>query len=505
MGQPLQALIIENSEEVFSRLVQALRQSGLELTATRVETTEALEAALAETWDVILADDAAPQLPPAEALAMLKAKNLDWPFIILADSEEKVVPLMSAGACDYIQKSNLSRLGPAIGREVKNARLRRASDQLRNQNTLLQAEVNQRFEQLQALRQIDSLIAGNLDLQTTLRAILDHLTRQLNVDAADILLLDANTQTLNFAAGLGFRSSALQYTRLHLGEGYAGRAARERHTIIIQGLSKEQAFLSKAPLLKNEEFMAYLGVPLIARETVKGVLELFHRNPLDPDVEWMAFLEILTGQAAIAIENADLFTSLQRSNLELARANDATIEGWSQTLDMRDREIEGHTRRVTEATLRLARELGIAENQMAHIRRGALLHDIGKMGVPDNILLKPSRLNSGEWAVIRKHPIYAYNLLSLIEFLRPALDIPYCHHEKWNGKGYPRGLEGEQIPLPARIFAVTDVWDALCSDRPYRRAWPEEQARKHIHSLSGVHFDPQVVEAFFSSRGGLSH
>jgi HD-GYP domain-containing protein (c-di-GMP phosphodiesterase class II) len=150
-------------------------------------------------------------------------------------------------------------------------------------------------------------------------------------------------------------------------------------------------------------------------------------------------------------------------------------------------------------TLRLARALGLAEADLAHVRRGALLHDIGKMGIPDSILLKPGPLTDVEWEVMRRHPAYAYQLLAPISYLRPALDIPYCHHERWDGLGYPRGLAGEQIPLTARIFAVVDVWDALSHDRPYRQAWPAARVRDHIRALIGSHFDPHVADVFLNS------
>lgn len=223
---------------------------------------------------------------------------------------------------------------------------------------------------------------------------------------------------------------------------------------------------------------------------------MFHRAPLNPDQEWLDYLETLAGQAALAVENVGLFDELQRSNAELTQAYDATIEGWSRALDLRDRETEGHSRRVTDMTLALAEAMGLSAEALVHIRRGALLHDIGKMGVPDAILLKPGPLSDEEWASIRRHPELVYAMLSPIEFLRPALDIPYCHHEKWDGTGYPRGLTGEQIPLAARLFAVVDVWDALRSDRPYRPAWSREAARAHIRQQAGAHFDPAVVPVF---------
>jgi len=208
----------------------------------------------------------------------------------------------------------------------------------------------------------------------------------------------------------------------------------------------------------------------------------------------------LAGQAAVAIDSARLFDGLQRSNADLVLAYDATIEGWSRALDLRDKETEGHTQRVAQMAEQLAREMGFSETLLMHIHRGALLHDIGKMGVPDTVLLKPGSLTDEEWVVMRQHPVHAFDLLSPIAYLSPAIDIPYAHHEKWDGSGYPRGLAGEAIPLAARIFAVIDVWDALRSDRPYRAAWPQAKALAHIKEGAGSHFDPKVVEVFLRMK-----
>ena len=189
-------------------------------------------------------------------------------------------------------------------------------------------------------------------------------------------------------------------------------------------------------------------------------------------------------------------SNLERAHTELMTAYDATIAGWSHALDLRDKETEGHSQRVTQLTLKLAERFGMTQEELIHIRRGALLHDIGKLGVPDSILHKPGKLDESEWEIMRRHPQHAYNMLYPIDYLHPALNIPYCHHEKWDGTGYPRGLKGEEIPLSARIFAIADVWDALTSDRPYRLALTEEYASNYVQEQSGKHFDPQVVELF---------
>ena len=366
----------------------------------------------------------------------------------------------------------------------------------------LHEETVRQLDQLQALHRIDQAIAGSMDLRTTLAVLLEHVLAQLKVDAASVLLLNEHLQTLDYFTRRGFQTNALKHTLLRLGEGYAGRAALERRLIHIPDLRVISTDSLPSPLISDEGFVAYYGIPLIAKGQVEGVLEVFHRAPLDRDSAWLDFLNTLAGQAAIAIDNAQLFGDLQRSNLDLTLAYDATVEGWSRALDLRDQQTEGHSLRVTEMTMRLARAMGMSEEHIVPIRRGALLHDIGKMGVPDSILLKAGPLTDEEWVVMRKHPVFAYDMLMPIAYLRPALDIPFCHHEKWDGTGYPRGLKGEQIPLAARMFTVVDVWDALISDRPYRRAWPEEKALTYIREQAGKYFDPQVVRVFFQEVAG---
>jgi putative nucleotidyltransferase with HDIG domain len=359
-----------------------------------------------------------------------------------------------------------------------------------------QLDLQRHIRRLAALRAIDLAITSSLDLNLTLSMLLSQVTSQLEVDAACILLLNPGSQVLEYTAGHGFRTSALQFTRLRLGEGYAGRAALSRKTVSISNLKARRTDFLRSPAFVEESFIGYFAVPLISKGQVRGVLEIFHRAELNPSADWLGFLDTLAGQAAIATDSAMLFDDLQRSNVELVMAYDATIEGWSRALDLRDKETEGHTQRVSQLTLRLARDLGAAERELIHLRRGALLHDIGKMGIPDEILLKPGPLDAEEWRIMKLHPVYAYELLSPIAFLKPALDIPYCHHEKYDGSGYPRGLRGSQIPLAARIFAVADVYDALTSDRPYRKAWLAEKAREFILGEAGKHFDPEVVEVF---------
>jgi PAS domain S-box-containing protein len=365
--------------------------------------------------------------------------------------------------------------------------------------TRLLDESQQRLKQVEALHSIDLAISASMDLRTTLNVLLRHVESVLGVDAADILLFDPDLQQFRFSAAQGFHTVSIEQASVQLGTSFAGRAALERQTVLVSGKLSAQSDHYFSKMYETEGFFSYAGMPLIAKGEIKGVLEVYHRSPYEPEPEWLNLLETLAGQAAIAIDNAQLFDGLQASNIELARAYDATIAGWSHAMDLRDKETEGHTQRVTDLTLKLAGAMSISESQMTHIRRGALLHDIGKMGVPDSILLKADQLTDEEWGKMRMHPEFAYEMLSSIRYLQPALDIPYCHHEKWDGTGYPRSLKGEEIPLAARIFAIVDVWDALINDRPYRPAWTKEKALDYIQEQSGKYFDPEVVDTFLRS------
>ncbi len=397
----------------------------------------------------------------------------------------------------YLQGRGAPHFNPASG---KPSRIIGTAQDI-TERKLAEIQIHQQVARLTALGKIDQAIMSSFELRVTLNILLSETLEQLQVDAADILLFHPDSQALEYNTGRGFHANRIETAPVQLGDNYAGRVVMERRLIYIENIKAQPLTRSFAQLLTENEFVCYLGIPLITKGKVNGVLELFHRSPLQPYPEWINFLETLAGQAAIAIDNATLFENLQRSNFELQLAYDATIEGWSRALDLRDKETEGHTQRVTETTLLMARAMSIPEEQLIHIRRGGLLHDIGKMGVADSILLKPGPLTEDEQMVMRQHPKLAYNWLAPIAFLHQALIIPYCHHEKWDGTGYPRGLKGEQIPLAARIFTVADVWDALTNDRPYRPAWSNEEALRYIRDHSGTYFDPQVVEVFLDLFG----
>lgn len=362
------------------------------------------------------------------------------------------------------------------------------------QRLQLYEQTVRRLEQLKALRTVDQAIASSRDMHLTLGILLANTATQLGVSAADVLLLHPSSNQLELVANYGFRTLLVSDTTL--GESFAGRAIIEHRSTMMVDFETVKQNPRFSKLWREEGFSCYWVVPLIVKGEVKGALEVYCRDQFSPDADWLEFLEAMAGQAAIAIDNTQLFENLQRANLDLNLAYDATIEGWSRAMDLRDHETEGHTLRVTDLTLKLARAMRVSDSRLMAYRRGALLHDIGKMGVPDSILLKEGPLTEEEWIIMRKHPQLAREMLSPITYLKDSLDIPYAHHERWDGTGYPHGLVGESIPLAARIFAIVDVWDALTNDRTYRKKWGKKKARQYIKEQSGKHFDPQVVEVF---------
>jgi HD-GYP domain-containing protein (c-di-GMP phosphodiesterase class II) len=353
--------------------------------------------------------------------------------------------------------------------------------------TLLYEEALSRLNQLKSLRQIDLAIISNPQLTPTVEVIVDEVCQRLAVDAAAIYLMDEMSNSLVFSGGSGIADPP------EIGSSIGLNASG------LVGVVGKRDISTECPLsCKHHGFAACMSVPLTTQGRTVGLLTLFSKSQFREDSEWTGFMETLAGQATIAVETSRLFTEVEQSRQELLAAYESTIEGWACALDMRDKETEGHSRRVMELTISLAEAMGVPASQIIHLRRGAMLHDVGKMAIPDHILRKPGALSDQEWDIMRRHPVFAKDMLSRIDYLSPALDIPYSHHEKWDGTGYPQGLSGTAIPIAARIFAVVDVYDALLSDRPYRKAWQHQRAVDHIISQKGIHFDPEVVDLFTS-------
>jgi PAS domain S-box-containing protein len=444
-GRLLRVLLVEDSSDDAELLRHALVKFGFEPELERVETGAEMERALqTREWDIVLADYSLPQFDAPSALQLLQRLEIDLPLLIVSGSiaEAASVSTLNSGAHDFIPKGNWARLGPAIRRELRDAE-RRAD--ARRAETLWK-ESDERFETA-------------FEFSPNAMAILDARGRFLEVNAA-------------FAQLTGFQ-----------GEDVRGRTSGE-----IGLTTRREPSGVPLPSHSARWQRGELNVRTRAGELRTGICSV-------ASVQFDRQRCLLVGFADITDRKA-AEVALARSHAELSEAYDTTLTGWARALELRDAETQGHSARVTGLTVEMARLAGLGDDELVHVRRGALLHDIGKMAIPDAILLKPGALTDEEWVTMRRHPQYAYDMLLPIAFLAPALAIPLAHHERWDGAGYPHGLAGDAIPLPARLFAVVDVWDALCSVRPYKDAWPEDRVIAHIRTLSGTHFDPQAVLLF---------
>lgn len=352
-------------------------------------------------------------------------------------------------------------------------------------------ERKKRQHELETIAEVGAALRVADGLDEMRPIILQELLSILGGEGAVMATADTGTGEVTIDLGAGAWSD-LTGKRLRPGDTIVGQVMRSGELFVSNLVAGDPS----DPLPKTQvPVMAVAAIPLEARGGIIGALALGRATSFAS--EDLRLLTSFGDMVASSVRRVSLREQAERDALELSRAYESTIAGWSRALDLRDHGTEGHTERVTELTLRLARAAGLPEDELAHVRRGALLHDIGKMGIPDAILLKDGPLSDSEWDIMRQHPVNAFSLLLPIEYLWPALDIPYCHHEKWDGTGYPRGLEGEAIPSVARLFALADVWDALLSDRPYRKAWPEARVAEYIRDQSGIHFDPKAVELFF--------
>jgi putative nucleotidyltransferase with HDIG domain len=351
------------------------------------------------------------------------------------------------------------------------------------------AEFERMLQKMERLMEINVMLNSTLELEQVLDLIMAKAIEMLECEAGSILLYNKEKHCLEFSASTSTNSKALTEILIPLTDSLAGTIFTKNLPLVVNDVSHDIRHNASVATQINFRTHSLLGVPMRIQDRVTGVLEALNKKQGVFTEEDIKILTAIASQAAVAIENAQLVKALQDSY-------ESTLEGWAAALDLRDKETEGHSQRVTRLTLRLAEQMGLSREFLTYVRQGALLHDIGKMAVPDHILHKKGPLTEQEKAIMRQHPVNAYNMLHPIAHLRSALDIPFCHHEKWDGTGYPRGLKGEEIPLAARIFTVIDVWDALRSDRPYRKAWSEQRTLAYIQEQAGKSLDPNVVQHF---------
>jgi putative nucleotidyltransferase with HDIG domain len=370
---------------------------------------------------------------------------------------------------------------------------------LTNSLQLLQSKVSEYLDtsqrQLQALVGVGHVINSSLGSEAVLDEVIDSVIALMRAERGFIMLRDEHAE-FPIKAARGMDHAKLNGDDFSVSMTVVHRVAEMGKPVLTTNAQEDPRFEQQKSVVAHN-LRSILCVPLKLKQEIIGVIMVDSR--VHSGLFEVSDLEILSAfadQAAVAIDNARMFDKLQKANTELKDSYDETLRGWALTLELRDKETEGHTQRVAAITEILAKKMGVNGDALEHIRRGSLLHDIGKMAIPDNILLKQGALSLTERKFMELHPEFAKDMLEKIEFLHPAMDIPYCHHEKWDGSGYPRNLRGEEIPFAARIFAVVDVWDALTSERPYRKPLDPEEVRNYIREQSGKHFDPRVVNAF---------
>jgi len=454
MQQNVTSILLIEDEDPHAELIQrAFEQQEAVWDIHRVRSlTEARTEMDRHIPSLIIADWRLPDGDSMELLSENERYRLSIPIILMTSygNERIAVEALKSGAVDYVVKSPESMLDmPHIaGRAIEQWEAR--AERARMQKALLESEAQFR------------LLAENA---SDMIARLSTDGRMLYVSPACKTILGYDPEEL---------TGRVSYDLIHRED-----AADVRNLLKTESVDATYTVTYRA-IHKNGHYVWL-------ESTARAIL----------DRGTGAIIEVQTASRDIS-ERKRAEKALQVAHENLQEAYEKTIEGWVRALDLRDRETEGHTQRVTELTLKVARTLGFNEDELAHIRRGALLHDMGKMAIPDEILQKPGPLNEAEWEKMRHHPIYAYEMLSHIAYLHPALEIPFHHHERWDGSGYPRGLRGEEIPLAARLFAIIDVWDALSSDRPYRKKLPRGEVVQYIKEKSGILFDPKLVDIFFA-------
>ena len=358
-------------------------------------------------------------------------------------------------------------------------------------------------KELSTLLKVSSSLASTMELAEILQIAIESVTDLLGLGTGAIYTLENKTLILGATTPPlpPQFPDELRLARLD-DHPHIKNTVETKTPVYLKDAREETLSPSEKVIVDSRGLVSILYFPLLLKNAATGVFIVGTTDqPREFTASEMDLCYVLSFEVSLAIANAQLYAKAQNAVTDISLAYDATLEGWSRMLDMRDHVTEEHTHRVTELTIKLAERMGIPESELGHIRRGALLHDIGKMGIPDSILQKPAPLTDAEWAIMQTHPEKAYQVLSQIEYLAQAVDIPYCHHEKWDGTGYPRKLKGEVIPLSARIFAVVDVFDALTSDRPYRKAWGKDEALMYIERQSAKHFFPDAVKAFREMMG----
>lgn len=348
-----------------------------------------------------------------------------------------------------------------------------------------------RLEQLNTLIEVASLVNSTLDTNEIRKRAIEAAVRLLEVEAGSLILIDHESGDLFFEVALGDKGEKVKEVRLRKGEGIAGWVAEKGEAVIVHDVQSDQRFSKAADICSAFKTREILCVPVKSKDKIFGVLEAINKKQGIFDNEDKETLMALANQVAIAIENANLYQELMETFY-------ATAEALAETIEKRDPYTGGHTKRVLNYSYSIGEMLGLSKKELENLKLAAILHDVGKIGISDRILLKEGKLDPEEIKKMHLHPKYGAEILSHIKQLKDVIPSVRSHHERIDGSGYPDNLKGDDIPIIAKIISVADAFDAMTTDRPYRKAMSDKEAFAELKKYSGIQFEKDIVHAFIN-------
>jgi putative nucleotidyltransferase with HDIG domain len=446
-------------------------------------------------FDAVVCDLKMPDIDGIDVLQEIKRTDPDSVVIVITGypSFETVQTSLRLGAYDYITKPvNIGEVSFVIKRAVafRNLTLtnKKLMKELEEQNIKLEEKVKERTKELTILYSIGLDVLSTLKLDEVLQIIVDRVCGVLDLEICSVLLVDKESESLRIRFSRGLDKEIIKNTKLKIGELISGWVAEHKEPVLVENIETDPRFARRS----QEKYYthSFISVPLVVREEVIGVINVNNKRSKEPFTEDdFRFIKGIANEAAIAVENAQLYSSLEDTYLR-------TVMALTSAVDARDHYTKTHSEHVTEYAVAIAKEMGFSDKDIEELKQACQLHDLGKIGVHDFILTKPGKLTPDEWDEIKLHTLKSAEILRPLLFLDGVIELVEQHHERYDGKGYPFGIKGENIRLGARIMAVADSFDAMITERPYRKAFTKEEAIEELKKCSGTQFDPKVVEAF---------
>lgn len=494
-------LVIDDEEIICELLNDILKDKGYSVNY-ELSAENGIKAFQEDSFDVVMTDLKIAGSDGIDVLKQIKVHDPDSVVIVITGypSFETVQTALRLGAYDYITKPfNLEEISfliqRAIGYRVLSQTNKKLMKELEEQNARLEEKVLDRTRELTLLYKIGRDVSSSLKLDEALETIIDRLSKILNVEMCSILLVDKKTQELHIRAARGLANEVVTTTTIKLGELISGWIAQHKEAVLVEDIESDSRFTKR----NQEKYYtrSFISVPLIVKDEVIGVINVNNKKSKEIFTkDDLRFVKGVANETAMAVENARLYTSLEDTYIR-------TVIALTSAIDAKDHYTRKHSENVTRYAVAIAREMGLADGQIENIRQASQLHDLGKIGVEDYILTKQGKLTDEEWEKIKQHSVMGAEILRPLIFLADVISLVEQHHERYDGKGYPFGLKEENISLGARIMAVADTFDAMTTDRPYRKAFSKDEAVQEIKKCSGTQFDPKVVEAFLKVAENL--